>query len=310
MRSMTGFGDAEGAAANGGGGESRWRWDLRSVNGRGLDVKLRLPSGWDGEEAAFRKSLSARFRRGSIQAALTVQDAAARPRLAFDPDGAAAALAAAAAARSAADAAGVTVAPLSVGELLSVRGVLDVDMSAGVAAAGGPGEPLRAAVRGGLDQAISALDQARADEGARLAEAFSALVNEIEALTDAAAEAAAARALRLAERHRTLLSELLETLTARETPLDEARLAQELAQAAIRLDVREEIDRLRSHITEARTLCASEEPSGRKLEFLAQEFGREANTLCAKSQDAALTKVGLAMKVAVDQVREQAANVE
>ncbi|MEL6977136.1 MAG: YicC/YloC family endoribonuclease [Pseudomonadota bacterium] len=302
MKSMTGFATVE-AGAEGGDGPS-WRWDAKSVNGRGLDVKLRTPAGWERQEALWRAAIAERFARGSLSVTLSWSDAAAegRPTLnaaALDRAAAWAAAADRALARQGAPRRGV--APEA---LLQLRGVVE---TTGPERRAEREEAEIAAVAASLARALDQLAEARAAEGARLAEIMARVLSEIEALTDAAARLAEARApsvkARLAERVAALLE-------AGAPPIEEGRLAQELALLATKLDVTEEIDRLRAHIAQARALMAEGAPVGRKLDFLCQEFNREANTLCAKSQDPALTETGLALKVAIDQLKEQAANVE
>ena len=291
--SMTGFADAQGA-----GGGARWRWEAKSVNGRGLDLRLRLPPGFDSVEPAARVLANERFRRGSIQATLTMEA----------PDGArglrvdAAALASAV--RIAREVAAETgLAPARIDGLLALKGVIVQDDGAPVDDVGRATRD--ASILESLAAAFDALSRARKNEGAKLASLLTAQIGDIERLTAEASALAATQPTALRDRLAAQLKELLEAGT-----VSEDRLAQEVALLALRGDVREELDRLRAHVQEARTLMASGEAVGRKLDFLAQEFNREANTLCSKSADIALTRVGLALKAAIDQFREQAQNVE
>ncbi len=194
------------------------------------------------------------------------------------------------------------VAPPSFDGLLQVRGVLEV------------AEPVLdeaalkardAAVVASFQEALAALGTARDAEGARLDAVLKAHLKTIEDLTAAAARAAATRPEAVAERLRALVSGLLEGTT-----VSEDRLAQEIALVAARIDVREELDRLTSHVAQAHELMAADGPCGRRLDFLCQEFNREANTLCSKSQDADLTRIGLDLKAVIDQFREQVQNIE
>ena len=291
--SMTGFADAQGA-----GGGARWRWEAKSVNGRGLDLRLRLPPGFDSVEPAARMLANERFRRGSIQATLTMETPDSARGLRVD------AAALASAVRIAREVATDTgLAPARVDGLLALKGVIVQDD-------GAPADDVSRAVRDAsilesLAAAFDALSRARKTEGAKLASLLAAQIGDIERLTAEASALAATQPGTLRDKLAAQLKELLEADT-----VSEDRLAQEVALLALRGDVREELDRLRAHVQEARTLLASGDAVGRKLDFLAQEFNREANTLCSKSADIALTRVGLALKAAIDQFREQAQNVE
>ncbi len=291
--SMTGFADAQGGREG-----LRWRWEAKSVNGRGLDLRLRLPPGFDSVEPAARVLATERFRRGSIQATLSMETADAARGLRVD------AAALASAVRIAREVAAETgLAPARVDGLLALKGVIVQDDAA-------PGDEASRAARDAniletLATALDALSKARKNEGAKLAALLEAQMAEIERLVTEASKLAAAQPKALRDRLASQLKELLEVGT-----VAEERLAQEVALLALRADVREELDRLRAHVQEARALFASGDAIGRKLDFLAQEFNREANTLCSKSADIALTRTGLALKAAIDQFREQAQNVE
>ncbi len=296
LTSMTGFADLAGHAEG-----LSWVWEARSVNGRGLDVRLRLPDGFEGLDAPLRAAATRALSRGSVTVALRIARGAAGglPRLnaaALD-----AAVGAALAAAQAAARGGLDLAPMTAADLLAVRGVLETD-------AAGPAErPEVAALLAGEAEALLVrLAAARRDEGLALTAVIASQVERIEALTAAARESAEARAARSG----ALLRTRVEAVLAGSTPVDEARLAQELALVAVRADVTEELDRLAAHVAAARTLLAGEGPVGRKLDFLMQEFNREANTLCSKSGSAELTAIGLELKVVIDQMREQVQNVE
>jgi len=291
--SMTGFADAQGADTG-----LRWRWEVKSVNGRGLDLRLRLPPGFDGIEPAARVLAAERFRRGSIQASLSVETADSARGLRID------ATALASAVRIAKEVANETgLAPASIDGLLALKGVIVQDD--GLPADDTARAKRDAGVLESLAQAFDALTRARRNEGAKLGTLLAAQIGDVERLTAAAASLAAVQPQALRDKLASQLKELLESGTVAED-----RLAQEVALLALRGDVREELDRLAAHVHEARALMASGEAVGRKLDFLAQEFNREANTLCSKSADIALTRVGLALKAAIDQFREQAQNVE
>ncbi|MGX9964583.1 YicC/YloC family endoribonuclease [Roseomonas sp. F4] len=298
LASMTGFARDSGSLPDG----SSFVWELRSVNGRGLDVRLRLPPGLDVLEAPLREAVGKRLKRGNLSANLTLKREDRAPRLTPDPVAldAAIALVLEVSAR-------LPGAPVPSAEaVLSLPGVLRAEVSeideADEAAK-------RAALAASFTVALDGLVASRAREGAQLQKILETLLGEIAALREAAAvEAAgqpAAQRARLLENLANLLGE--GDVRAR---VPEERLAQEVAMLAQRSDVREELDRLSAHITEARTLLASGDAIGRKLEFLTQEFVREANTLCSKSASVALTRVGLELKAAIERLREQAANVE
>jgi uncharacterized protein (TIGR00255 family) len=291
--SMTGF--AESAGSHDG---LRWRWEIKSVNGRGLDLRLRTPPGFDSLEQPARMLAVERFRRGNLQIALTVETETATRGLKVDPVALATAVKLA---REIADETGL--APARVDGVLALKGVIVQEEGAVL-------DPVARAHRDaqilkGLATAFDALARARANEGAKLAQLLSAQLEEIARLVDEAESLAAAQPEALRQRLTTQLQDLLNG-----TPLSEDRLAQEVAMLATRADVREELDRLKAHVHDARAMLRSGEAVGRKLDFLSQEFNREANTLCSKSADIALTRVGLALKAVIDQLREQSQNVE
>jgi len=291
--SMTGFAEARGTHDAFG-----WRWEVKSVNGRGLDLRLRTPPGFESLETAARTLAAERFRRGSIQATLTVAAGEGARSFRVDP------AALGAAVRIAREVAAETgLPPARVDGLLALKGVIVQDD----APAGDEARLARDAVfLEGLGRAFDALDRARKSEGAKLTKALSTLIDEIAAL---AAQARTLAALQPQAIRTRLLAQIKE-LTADSAALPEERIAQEIALLAVKADLREELDRLDAHATEARALLASSEPVGRKLDFLSQELNREANTLCSKSVDIALTRLGLALKTAIDRLREQVANVE
>ena len=292
--SMTGF--AESAGSHEG---LRWRWEAKSVNGRGLDLRLRTPPGFDSLEQPARMLATERFRRGNFQIALMVEAQESVRGLRVDP------AALASAVKLAREVAAETgLAPARIDGILALRGVIvqdETQVQDPVARANRDAELLRS-----LAATFDALARARVSEGAKLAQLFSAWVNEIARLVDEAEGLAATQPEALRQRLMAQMQELLNGGTA----LSEDRLAQEAALLATRADVREELDRLKAHVQDARALLKSGEAVGRKLDFLSQEFNREANTLCSKSTDIALTRVGLALKAVIDQFREQAQNVE
>ena len=294
LSSMTGYAEALGRNAG-----LRWRWEAKSVNGRGLDLRLRLPSGFDGLEPGARMLASERFKRGSLNAVLTVE--AEESTRGFRVDPAALANAVKIAKRIEAE---TGLQPARVDGLLALKGVVVQEEQTAL------DEEARlkrdAALLESLASVLDALAQARAAEGAKLERVLRAQLDEIAKLTNDARKLAADQPHMLKERMLAQLSELM----APGKNLPEERIAQEVALLAARADLREELDRLTAHCQEARALLAAREPAGRKLDFLAQEFNREANTLCAKSSDIVLTRIGLALKAVIDQFREQVQNVE
>jgi len=294
LASMTGFGAAAGDAAG-----VAWAWEIRSVNSKGLEPRFRLPSGWEAAEAELRQALQKRIRRGSVNASLSLK---AEEQAAIQPDPEALdrilKLAQDIAAR-------IPGAPPPRAELLlGLPGVLRAgQVSAGPPA---PSLALKVAVLAGFDQALGQLERGRFDEGARLTSVLTGFLDEITTLCHQA-EVAAEDQPRL-QRERML--ESVRALLAEGMSLPEERIAQEVALLASRSDVREELDRLSSHIDAARGLMAEAVLVGRKLDFLMQEFNREANTLCSKSASVPLTGIGLSLKAAIEQLREQVQNVE
>jgi uncharacterized protein (TIGR00255 family) len=293
LLSMTGFAESHGAH-----GAGRWRWEVKSVNGRGLDVRLRMPPGFDSIEPPARMLASERFKRGNIQAALSLEPADGARGLAVDANALAAAV------RLAKQVAAETgLSPARVDGLLALKGVIVQDELAALDHAERAARD--AALLATLATAFDGLLRARRTEGVKLALVLRAMMDDVERLTREASECAAAQPAALRERLALQMQELIGN-----AQVSADRLAQEVALLATRADVREELDRLHSHVQEARSLLAEGTAVGRKLDFLAQEFNREANTLCSKSADIALTRIGLALKHTIDQFREQAQNVE
>lgn len=296
LMSMTGFADRAGEAEG-----TSWVWEARSVNGRGLDLRIRLPEGFEALEAPLRAAFGKAVARGSVSVGLRVARTAGAAAQRLNPAALEAAVEAALAAGEAASAAGLDLAPMTAGDLLGLRGVLETEP--------GNGEGNAAAVEAvaaDIAPLVAGLVRARADEGAALARLLSAQIDRIADLTVRARDSAEARAARAGE----LLRTRIEAVLAATTVVDEARLAQELAMLAVKVDLTEELDRLDGHVGAARALLEEAGPVGRKFDFLTQEFNREANTLCAKAQAGDLTAIGLEMKVAIDQMREQVQNVE
>ena len=293
-QSMTGF-----AARQGAGDGFAWTWELRGVNGKGLDLRLRLPDWIDGLEVETRRRLQGALSRGNVQVSLKLAAVSGTGALTLDGDQLDAVLAAMTRIEAAAMAEGLSLAPSTAAQIVGLRGVLAEPQGGADTAA------LRAALLDDLDAALAAFVAMRRSEGAALGTVLDRQMSEIETLVAEARTAAQARAPQQAERLRAQLARVLENAEA-----DETRVAQELALIAVKSDVTEEIDRLRAHVAAARALLAEEGAVGRRLDFLAQEFNREANTLCSKSGDAELTRAGLALKTVIDQMREQVQNLE
>ncbi len=292
--SMTGFAESQGQIPSG-----KWRWEVKSVNGRGLDVRLRVPPGFDHLESPVRLLAAGRMRRGNLQISLDFEKTAAPGGLHVDR----AALAAAVGLAEELAAAHPGLAPARIDGLLALKGVIVPEDETALSDEA-KAERDRALLES-LGKAFAALAEARATEGKKLAAIMGGQADEIEKLTRKAATLAAAQP----DAQRARLEAQLSDLMAPGAVAPD-RLEQEVALLAVRADVREELDRLAAHVGEARRLMGLNEPVGRKLDFLAQEFNREANTLCSKSADAALTRTGLDLKAVIDQFREQAANVE
>ncbi|NMJ40352.1 YicC family protein [Roseomonas sp. JC162] len=296
LSSMTGFARDGGTLPDG----TSFVWEIRSVNGRGLDVRLRLPNGFDALEAPLKEAAAKVLKRGNVSATLTVKrEDRAPPRLTPDPAALDQAL------RLALDlAARIPGCPPPRAEaLLTLPGVLRAEAAEPDEA---EEEAKRATIAAAFTTAVDGLVASRRAEGAKLADILTVLLDEVAALRDlAGTEAADQPALHMAR-----LRESLAALLEGERRVPEDRLAQEVALLATKSDVREELDRLSAHIAEARRLLKSGEAIGRKLDFLTQEFVREANTLCSKSSSTALTRIGLELKAAIERLKEQSANVE
>ena len=294
-QSMTGYASGQGAAQG-----LAWSWDLRSVNGRGLDLRVRVPDWIDGLEAALRSAVSGRVSRGSVTVSLRLQSAGAESAADLNEAQLDRALTALSRIEAEARARGVSLRPSSAAEIMAQRGV----MEAGDARA--EPEKLRAALLADFAPVLDAFVESRLAEGAALSGIVETQIAQVASLTDEAARIAEARRAEQAERMRAALARVVENTDA----VDPERVAQELALIAVKADVTEEIDRLRAHVAAARDLLAASGAVGRKLDFLMQEFNREANTLCSKAQSSALTAVGLELKTVIDQMREQVQNVE
>jgi uncharacterized protein (TIGR00255 family) len=293
LSSMTGFARTQGSQ-----GPWRWHWEVRSVNARGLDVRVRVPEGFEGLEQPVRLLANERFTRGGVNATLTLDADPARGAIRINTEALQQVLAALRSLEGVVDAQ-----PPRLDGILALRGVLDTQapqLSEVELAA------RDAAVLGSLASAFDALGAARRDEGARLDAVLRQHTERMATLVADAEKLAEAQPEQLRTRLKTSIDEALKARPG----LPEERLAQEIALLLVKADVREEIDRLKSHLTQARAMFSAAGAQGRRLDFLAQELNREANTLCSKSSDIQLTRVGLELKAVIDQLREQVQNIE
>ncbi len=293
--SMTGFATLKGTE-----GAWAWQWDLRSVNGRGLDIRLRLPDWIPGLEAPLRKALGAGVARGNVNLSLRISREADEGALALNAPALESALSMLAEISHQAARHGLELTPASPVEIAAMRGVVETAPSDQDTA------PLLKALLAQFPELLSAFNEMRAGEGAALAAALAGQLDQLEELVGEAAGAAERRSKAQAETLRANLARVLENSDG----ADADRVAQELALIAVKSDIREELDRLAAHVSAARALLAGDGPKGRKLDFLMQEFNREANTLCSKAQFQELTRIGLDLKHVIDQMREQVQNVE
>lgn len=297
--SMTAFASRRGQGQGVLAGHS-WAWEMRGVNGKGLDLRLRLPDWVEGLEVAIRQELARRLARGNVTLNLRLTRETGGEGLRLNPAGLAVALGALAAVETAATAAGVATTAPTTTEVLGLRGVVETTNGDGDTA------PLLAVLLADFRALLDAFVAMRAAEGAAL---VAVLGGQLDAVTDLLAAARAAAAARAPRAELALNEAMRRVLGAVE--VDPARVAQELALLAVKADVTEELDRLDAHVAAARALLAGGGgPVGRKFDFLAQEFNREANTLCAKAGDIELTRIGLDLKHTIDQLREQVQNLE
>ncbi|WP_028746117.1 YicC/YloC family endoribonuclease [Rhizobium mesoamericanum] len=293
LQSMTGFARREGTS-----GRWRWAWELRSVNGKGLDLRLRLPPGLERMETDVRRLAGEHFSRGNMQASLSISAGESRTETVLNQE----ALSAVLALR---DQLGgiIDPAPLQLDTLLAIRGIIEFrdseDGDEAIAARD-------ADVVAGLIAALSDLRHMRELEGAALARILLDHVSTIEGLTVMIERDPSRSPQEIATRLAAQVAMLMDGSGT----LDRERLHAEAALLATKADLREEIDRLKAHVVAARDLLGKGGPVGRKLDFLAQEFNRESNTICSKSNAAAVTAAGIELKVVIDQFREQVQNLE
>jgi uncharacterized protein (TIGR00255 family) len=293
LSSMTGFARGHGVS-----GPYAWAWEIKSVNGKGLDLRLRTPPGWDAIEVPVRARAAETLARGSVQANLTVDRSGAAPVVRVN-----AAVLDAVLATMKQLAPKIEAAPPTLDGLLALKGVIEVSESE---EREDERRSTEADVVAGFGKVIDALGEMRRHEGVALGRVLSARLDEIAKLAERADKSPA----RQPDAIRARLAEQIATLLDQSQRFDPDRLHQEAIMLASKADVREELDRLAAHVAQARHLIAQGGAIGRRLDFLAQEFNRETNTLCAKANDVELTNIGLELKVVVEQFREQVQNVE
>jgi len=293
LKSMTGFARADGAH-----GDTSWHWEARSVNGRNLDLRLRLPTGFEALEIKARALAQEKLARGNCTINLWVKRESGQLEIRLNE---AALRQALAVAERAQDVTGLKRPRLDT--LLGMRGVVE-------AVEGEESEDAQAALHqallASLAAALDALVRARAEEGERLQVVIDKQLATIGTLVQRATGAAARQPEAVAAR----LGEQIARLAEPGSSLDPERLHQEALLLATKADIQEELDRLRAHVAAAEELTCSDQPVGRKFEFLAQEFNREANTICSKAADVEISRTGLELKTVIDQLREQVQNIE
>jgi uncharacterized protein (TIGR00255 family) len=294
LSSMTGFARASGDAFDG----LHWQWEVKSVNAKGLDVRCRLPSGFEALEQPVRAAAAERLKRGSLQVSLSISGASQRETVQLNETVLAQVLKAAHQLH-----ARVGGEPIRADVILGMRGVLEGTVAEEDEAAI---SQRNATIMVSFQEALAAVVASRREEGQRLQSVITAQIDRIESLAGAARDNPTRTATAIKSRLAEQIARLMETAAG----LDENRLYQEAMLIATRADIQEELDRLMSHIKSARILLASGEAIGREFDFLAQEFNREANTLCAKAVDKTLTATGLDLKIVIDQLREQVQNIE
>lgn len=294
LQSMTGFARSEGTT-----GPYRWAWEFRSVNGKGLDIRPRLPQGLESLETEVRRLVTERLTRGNLQVALSLTVSENRVEAVLNRD----ALDAVLRLRDELGPGLIDPAPLRLDTLLSIRGLVDLreatDDEAAIAARDGD-------IVAGLERAVAALVDMRSSEGDALRRVLEDHITRIEELALQIEADPSRQPDEIGRRLENQLAAILDNTSG----LDRDRLHSEIALIATKADLREEIDRLKAHVIAARDLLAAGGPIGRKLDFLAQEFNRESNTICSKSNAVAVTSAGIELKVVIDQFREQVQNLE
>ncbi|SDF04862.1 TIGR00255 family protein [Salipiger thiooxidans] len=294
-QSMTGFASRSDEAEG-----LRWTWDLRGVNGKGLELRLRLPDWVEGLEPLVRAAAGKRLARGNVQVSLRISGGDDEAAAELDEAALARVLEAMGRIEAEAGRRGLVLAPATAAQIVALRGVMATGQASRDVTA------LRARLMESFEAALAEFTEMRGREGQALSGVLEGQLTQIEELVTRAAEAVEARREEQSEKLRAALARVLENSDG----ADATRVAQELALIAVKSDVTEELDRLTAHVAAARDLMRDKGAVGRKLDFLMQEFNREANTLCSKSGSSALTQIGLALKTVIDQMREQVQNVE
>jgi uncharacterized protein (TIGR00255 family) len=294
LSSMTGFARGHGVT-----GAYAWSWEIKSVNAKGLDMRLRLPPGWDAVEVPARKRASEELSRGTVYANLTVERKGVTPTVKINEQ----VLNAVLAAIDRLDNKIVGAARPSIDGILALKGVIEVSDDD---EREDERRTAETAITKGFDKALADLSAMRREEGTTLGTVLSARLAEIATLTARAEKSPG----RKAEAVKARLAEQVATLLAASQRFDSDRLHQEAVMLAAKADIREELDRLGSHVAQAQKLLADGGAVGRRLDFLAQELHRESNTLTAKANDVELTNIGLELKTVVEQFREQVQNLE
>ncbi|WP_254429114.1 YicC/YloC family endoribonuclease [Ruegeria sp. HKCCD7221] len=292
---MTGFASGKGAF-----GPHSWTWELRSVNGKGLDMRVRAPDWLTGLEVALRGQLSKALSRGSVTLSLRLNRDESAPDLVLNEVAMGAALEALAKTQQMAEARDIMLAPSRASDLIALKGMLDAGSDVDDPA------PLVGHLIAEFPGLLTEFIAMRETEGQSLSQILNGQLETVAELTEQAANLAEQRKDKVAETLRENLTRVMDNAQG----ADPDRVAQELALIAVKADITEEIDRLKAHVLAARDLLEQDVAVGRKLDFLMQEFNREANTLCSKAQSADLTSVGLELKAVIDQMREQVQNVE
>lgn len=294
LKSMTGF------ARDGNTFEGwTWTWELKSVNAKGLDVRLRVPMGFDALEPKARNLISSKFARGNISVGLVLNRTARASSFQINTQHLETVTAAA---KQIVDSTPWVAAPTAA-ELLALKGVIDTLDDADDEDSK---SALEAALIASLGAAADDLGRARSDEGTRLASALSGFLDTLADLLAGASETAETQTDAIKVRMREQIAELVADVST----LDAGRLEQEIALVMTKADIREELDRLAAHLASARDMLAEGGAIGRRLDFLCQELNREANTICSKAHETALTRIGLEMKATIEQFREQVQNIE
>ncbi len=293
LSSMTGFARRGGELVT-----YRWNWELKSVNNKGLEVRVKLPSYLDGFDLELKKKIGAKITRGSLFLNLFIERTTDSESFVVNEDRLSKLSAIAGKLVSVPG-----LEPARVDGLLAVKGIVDL---VSTEPADEDIKALKTALSKDIDVVLDGLIDARAEEGARMQEVLMTQLSKMRTLLDRAREQVGERDSALRKRFETQLAKLSKL----DSPVPEERIAQELAIIVVKADIQEEFDRLASHFDEADRLLASNKAVGRRLDFLCQEFNREANTLCSKSGDTKLTQIGVDLKVLIDQFREQVQNIE